>query len=96
MNNILKLVKASYDFRKTANKCLKQNVESHEYKLAKHYDDNFKNLKDADLNLANVYSLIDQLSMQRIHYKDSDDIQKLISSTLTFLEVLTPFVKHYN
>jgi len=94
MNNIFGLIKAAYHFRKNKNKCLKFNNNSEEYKLAKYYDDYFKKKEHEEINVVDINNLAQQVIDHQARYENSDEIQRLLTSTLDFLDVLKDFVKH--
>lgn len=94
MNNIYKLIKAAYYFRKDLKRCLKHNVNSNEYRLAKHYKDYFEREKSDDLTKEEIAMLTNTVNHQKIEHEGSEDIQCMFSSMLIFLDILTPVSKH--
>lgn len=93
MKNIVKLLKTTYDFKRYTKKCLKHNVDSEEHILAKYYEDYFENLKDDEINSVHIETLVKEAEKKQLQYKDSDDIQKLLSSMLKFMAELKLVVK---
>lgn len=93
MKNIFKLLAVSYQFKKISRKCLKQANDSVEYKLAKLYKDEIEKLEDSDVNSANINALINQVKGDKTKYAASENVQELLSDTLSFLEVLKTFAK---
>jgi len=93
VKNIINLLKTSYNFKKHTKKCLKYGVGSQEHILAKYYEDYFKNLEDDELNLGDIDYIAQDAQKNQLQYKDSDDIQKLLSSMLEFITALKLVVR---
>ena len=93
MKNIINLLKTAYNFKRYTKKCLKHGVGSEENVLAKYYEDYFNSLEDNETNSAHLDDIAKEIEKKQLQYKDSDDIQKLLSSMLQFISALKLVVR---
>lgn len=93
MKNIVNLLKASYQFKKSVKECLKEDTSAKEYQLAKKYDDQMKSLEDTENESKIIESLINQVEKDKTNGQSTQKIQQLQEDTLSLLEILKSFTK---
>ena len=96
MQNVIKLVKATWRLKQSIKKCQTFTEGSTETILANDFDRVFESWEDAKVDNSTIHAMVEDIKEKQVMYEGQASVQALLSSVLAFLEAIIDInTKHY-